>query len=60
MPPAEDVCNKHLKAPDMLIQCILVYLILYDNNKIIYIYNFKDWDVRYESHDNILLERIFN
>ena len=28
---AEDVCKKHLKAPDMLIQCILVYLVLYFN-----------------------------
>ena len=29
----EDVCNKHLKAPDMLIQCILVYIILYFRSK---------------------------
>ena len=28
---AEDVCKKHLKAPDMLIQCIFVYIILYFN-----------------------------
>ena len=25
---AEDMCKKYLKAPDMFIQCILVYLIL--------------------------------
>ena len=25
------LCTKHLKAPDMLIQCILVYIILYFN-----------------------------
>ena len=26
---AEDVCKKHLKAPDMLIQCILVFILYF-------------------------------
>ena len=27
---AEDVCKKHLKAPDMLIQCILVFILYFN------------------------------
>ena len=47
-----------------IVHCIIINYVIANSRGLmltpIICINFKDWDNRYESHDNILLERIFN